>query len=238
MEKNFKLILFDLDNTLYNFKFYWEKSLYYLYKTLNLKIEYEVFVEKFMEIDKKYWQKMEKGECTLIELRINRLCETLEYFGENISREHSQKKFEDFFDSLILMIEPDEKVIKFLSELSKIYKIGILTNGNTIEQKRKIQKLSLDKVFSDLDVLISEELGVEKPNVLAFEKALLHFNVKKEEVIYVGDSIVNDIIGATNAGIKAILYKKYIEVDEEKYLLLKEKYTVIDELSEIFYKLK
>ena len=56
-------------------------------------------------------------------------------------------------------------------------------------------------------VFLSEDLGVEKPNVLFFEKVFESIGpVDKSEVIIVGDSLTSDICGGNNVGIKTCWY--------------------------------
>lgn len=51
----------------------------------------------------------------------------------------------------------------------------------------------------------------EKPKVKSFLKAVELLNVKKEEVVYIGDQIFKDIYGANKSGLDNILVK-YIRI--------------------------
>ena len=51
-------------------------------------------------------------------------------------------------------------------------------------------------------VLISEEVRAYKPHRLLFERAVERFGVMPHEVLHVGDSDVDDIIGAKSAGLQ------------------------------------
>lgn len=53
-------------------------------------------------------------------------------------------------------------------------------------------------------VFSSECLGVYKPNGQFFIKILDHISLKPEEVVYVGDSQIDDIKGPAEAGIRSI----------------------------------
>jgi 2-haloalkanoic acid dehalogenase type II len=50
-------------------------------------------------------------------------------------------------------------------------------------------------------ILISEEVGAYKPHRLVFECALERFGVKPYELLHVGDSDVDDVMGAKAAGL-------------------------------------
>jgi len=49
-------------------------------------------------------------------------------------------------------------------------------------------------------------VGVEKPGKEIFNIACQQLNILNEEACYVGDHFTNDVIGATNAGLRAIWY--------------------------------
>ena len=54
-------------------------------------------------------------------------------------------------------------------------------------------------------IYIGEEIGFSKPNRRAFEFVLRDLDAAAPDVLMVGDSIENDIDGAEQAGIKAVL---------------------------------
>jgi len=81
---------------------------------------------------------------------------------------------------------------------------AIITNGATQVQKAKIEKTGLDKIF-DM-VIISDEVGVSKPDPKIFNIALQNLNIKPEEALFVGDNLENDINGCQKAGLKGIWF--------------------------------
>jgi HAD superfamily hydrolase (TIGR01549 family) len=83
-------------------------------------------------------------------------------------------------------------------------RIGIVTN-NLLEEQR--DKLSYCGLADHVDVLIaSEDVGVSKPDRGIFDIALDRMGVSAEDAVMVGDSWINDIAGAVNAGIRAIWF--------------------------------
>jgi len=52
------------------------------------------------------------------------------------------------------------------------------------------------------DVITSEDVKSYKPNPELFQEALLRYNLDPIEVIHIGDSILSDVCGAQNVGIK------------------------------------
>ena len=93
----------------------------------------------------------------------------------------------------------------------KKIKIGILTNGVGRVQRNKFKCLELDK-YVDC-VVYAKEINKEKPEKESFDSICNMLNVKNNRALMVGDSYKNDIQGAINAGMNAILIKKYLNTD-------------------------
>ncbi|MDR1197834.1 MAG: HAD-IA family hydrolase [Prevotellaceae bacterium] len=69
------------------------------------------------------------------------------------------------------------------------------------------------------EAVTSQELQVEKPDIMMFSIVLSRLNCKPENAIMVGDDIIRDINGANKAGMTAVLltkYKKTVSADEYK----------------------
>ena len=102
-----------------------------------------------------------------------------------------------FVDSVV----PDKKANDFLKNLNqKNISWGIVTNGDE-NQYSKIQKAELTEVCPF--VVVSDIFGTRKPGQEIFEYALKKLGSKKEETLFVGDTIETDIIGAQNFGMKS-----------------------------------
>ncbi|MDE2775914.1 MAG: HAD-IA family hydrolase [Chloroflexota bacterium] len=92
-----------------------------------------------------------------------------------------------------------------LRRLSLSYRLGIVTNGYSDSQRGRLQAAGLLHVFDPL--LISEEVGVAKPDARIFELALTKLRLRPDEVLYVGDSISHDRAGCLRAGIDFCHYR-------------------------------
>ena len=64
-------------------------------------------------------------------------------------------------------------------------------------------------------ILISEEVGVAKPDRRIFEMALAQLDMRREDVLYVGDSISHDREGCISAGIDFCHYCPQPAMDVE-----------------------
>ncbi|MFD5259787.1 HAD family hydrolase [Bacillus wiedmannii] len=98
----------------------------------------------------------------------------------------------------------DQNTIHFLNHIKSHFKIGIITNGSTHRQKAKIINTNLNNYFDT--IIISEEVGLSKPDKRIFELALNKLNVQPEDVLFIGDDLEKDITGPQNANIKGVWF--------------------------------
>lgn len=82
-------------------------------------------------------------------------------------------------------------------------KLAVVSNFDT-RLRPLLDKLGILHLFDE--VIVSAELGIEKPNPMIFETALRRLGVKPEEAIHVGDDRRNDVWGARDAGVTALLW--------------------------------
>lgn len=80
--------------------------------------------------------------------------------------------------------------------------MGIVTNGRTDPQTLTIDTLKLHPYMQT--VIVSERVGVRKPNRQIFEKALDALGIALENTWFVGDHPLNDMLGARSMGMKGI----------------------------------
>ncbi len=99
-------------------------------------------------------------------------------------------------------ILPD--VTTFLENLIKMgKKIALVSNWNS-SMKAFVEKSPLNIYFSN--IYSGTQLQNKKPNPYIFEQAIKDFEINKDEVVHIGNSYIDDIVGAKNASIKAILF--------------------------------
>lgn len=96
--------------------------------------------------------------------------------------------------------EVPAEVKRLVEHVASQHKTGILTNGDGRMQRQKIEHHGLDE-FVDT-VLVSNELGVRKPNHGIFQEA--KDRLPAETFIYIGDTFVQDIIPAREMGFQTI----------------------------------
>lgn len=82
-------------------------------------------------------------------------------------------------------------------------RLAVVSNFDT-RLRPILRELGVGHLFDA--VVVSAEVGVEKPNPVIYEAALKELALKPGEVIHVGDDRRNDVWGARDAGITAWLW--------------------------------
>lgn len=120
--------------------------------------------------------------------------------------------FEDYLNSLEL--NPCAK--QLLSQLSKRYKLGLISNFTYAPViYAALRRLGINRFLNA--VLVSEDVGWRKPNKKIFEEALRRLGAKSEETVYVGDSPLEDIGGAAATGMKTVFVPSQFYTLENLY---------------------
>ncbi|WP_299782684.1 HAD family hydrolase [uncultured Formosa sp.] len=88
----------------------------------------------------------------------------------------------------IVLSKENKETLTYLK--ANMFKIGLITDGRSTQQRNKIKALGLEHFFDD--IIISEEFGSEKPNTNNFK----YFNDKYGEAtyLYIGDNVKKDFI--------------------------------------------
>lgn len=82
------------------------------------------------------------------------------------------------------------------------YKLGLITNGNSYPQNRKLDCSGL-RPYLDLTVICGDE-EVQKPDPLIFRRAAARLGVPVECCLFVGDHPRHDMQAALDAGMQAV----------------------------------
>lgn len=99
-------------------------------------------------------------------------------------------------------LQLDDGVSALLDSLKQRFRLGLITNGPSWTQRAKINQLALARWFDVM--VVSEEFGVEKPDVAIFRHALAQLAVPASHAVMIGDNPDADIRGAHNTGMRAV----------------------------------
>lgn len=192
-----KKILFDIDNTLLDFKLCAETAMRQAFEDWNLEYKSEYF-DVFMRINDQYWRKLEDKEITRDQLYTMRFVDVFKELNIDCDGVLFEKDFVKHLYKSHNKIEGADEILEYLSPNYELY---ITSNSSYEQQLERLKSSNLDKYF--IELYTSEELGYPKPSQeyfdIVFEK--LGFP-NKEEVLIVGDNPHADILGGKEYGIK------------------------------------
>ncbi len=194
-----KAVLFDLDNTLYDFSSAHKLGLRAMaeYGESRFDIPARRFIQSLQLSD---WQlKKEQTNFAACHNRVIICQRMLEMLGLP-SLVTPLELYETYWSTVLHTIKPYSGVVELLGRLQNQHiRTGICTDMTAHIQHRKIAALGL---ADRLDTMVtSEEAGVEKPNPKIFLDCLAKLNVKPDETVFIGDSFERDVCGAHAAGL-------------------------------------
>lgn len=173
------VIVFDLDDTLYNELDYLKSA----YIEISKEVQPNNWKQLYTRLFSLYRNKQDVFDFISITFRLDK-------------KELIQK-----YRNHIPNISPFYGVIDTLQKVkNRKGKLAIITDGRSVTQRNKLKKLGLLPYFDH--IIISEEIGTEKPNELNFKNVEAHFNLKT--YYYIADNFKKDFITPKKLGWKTI----------------------------------
>lgn len=202
----YKVIFVDIDNTLLDFNKCAKESMEKAFKDFGLTFKEELF-DIFIDTNNRLWKDLEKELITKEELRntrwnlIFKKCGIIE---DGI-------KFEIRFEELLAEShQPVDGAMDLLQYLSSKYDVYLVTNGFTKAQTNRISLAGITPYVKEM--FVSESIGHSKPSKEFFDYCLSKIdNIKKDEIIIIGDSLSADIKGGIAFGIDTCWYNHCAE---------------------------
>lgn len=189
-------LLFDADGTLFDFQRAEAIALEKTPSQMGVGVPAD-YAKTYHRINDSLWSTFEAGGLSASDVRIERfrlLFEELGLIGDSFAFG------EAFLSNLIQESTFLADARKLLDQLKQRFQLALLTNGFASVQHARITRLGLDGLFNP--VIISEEVGVAKPDPAIFDIALKGMGCPdKANVLMIGDSLSSDIRGGSNAGI-------------------------------------
>ncbi|KPV62044.1 MAG: putative HAD-hydrolase [Candidatus Bathyarchaeota archaeon BA1] len=172
----------------------------------------EVMEEVDMECDR---IRVEKGREFDLNTQVHMMMEKL---GIPTSNKRLAQNLWDVYAHSVLSVqlraqEGAESILRFLKEGG--YKVGLICNTYHTPSsviKKILRKFGFLHHFDDV-LMFSDEYGLLKPRPEIFLEALLRMGVEPSEALHVGDKPELDILGAKNAGLRAI----HLKITDQPY---------------------
>lgn len=207
-------ILWDVDGTLLDFIAAEKAAIKTLFGEFNLGQCSDEMIKRYSEINKTYWQRLERGEITKQEVLVGRFKEFFKSEGIDISVvEEFNSLYQLRLGDTIVYHDDSLEIIKSLQGRVRQY---IVSNGTVEAQSKKLRLSGLGELVDG--IFLSEHIGVEKPNIEFFDKVLEEIKpADRSSILIVGDSLTSDIQGGNNAGIVTCWYNPLGDKAPDKY---------------------
>ena len=202
--KTYKAIFLDWDDTIGDWGQAEHKALTELYERFGLERLYpsaEAFINAYQPYNLRLWERYGRGEISKEYLHRERFLHTLGEDGSFLpeAADAMGDKFLQLTNKYFSVLPHAAEVVRYLAGK---YPLTIISNGFKEVQYYKFAHSGLADCFAY--TLISEEVGVNKPQPEIFEKALALNGVREDEALMIGDSLTSDMAGAHNAGIDSL----------------------------------
>ena len=198
---NIKAVIFDLDNTLINR----QKA---FIEMLNNKIIETLPVDKKNLVDEAIRDILHWDDNGIVSRSVTfaNYCEKYQVTSM------TSAELNDYWSSISgNEVYLFDDVLEIIAYLKPKYRLAILSNGNAISQRRKLNATNIlhDFEFS----LVSGEVGIHKPDLRIYDYVVKKLNLEPSECVYIGDNYAFDIEASNKAGLKAIFVNRHNKKD-------------------------
>ena len=205
--KKYKHIFFDLDHTLWDFSTNSKLALKQIFEENKLGERgipsFEKFYDKYVPINDRFWARYHNGFVSKEKLRHGRFYDTLKEFNI-LDGELAEIMAESYVTISPKMTALFPDAVEVLQYLQAKYRLHLITNGFAEVQWIKLENSGLKPFFEH--IIISEEVGTQKPDKAIFEIAMNRASTHADECIMIGDNYNTDIAGAQNAGMDQVFF--------------------------------
>lgn len=188
----YEWVLFDADDTLFHFDAF--KGLVLMFSKYGIEFTIEDFAA-YQVVNHQLWIDYQDGKITAQTLQNTRFQTWAERL--NVTTQELNLAFLSAMADICQFMPGAENLLKALSQHAKL---GIITNGFSALQRVRLERMKVESYISVL--VISEEVGVAKPDPKIFERAFEMMDYyDKHKILMVGDNAQSDILGGQNIGI-------------------------------------
>ncbi|MBU1096519.1 MAG: YjjG family noncanonical pyrimidine nucleotidase [Bacteroidetes bacterium] len=206
----YSLLLFDADGTLYDYEkgevFALKKSL----EEFGIENDFDKNLLLYKSINSALWREFELKKISADDLKVERFNRLFTTLNKSVNT----KKFSDvYLENLSKATFIFQGVDHLLEELFPLVPMVIITNGLKQVQRPRFDRSSIGKYMQEY--IISEEIGLQKPDPGIFEYAFRKLNFKeKNSALIIGDNLHSDILGGLNYGIDTCWFNPANQIND------------------------
>ncbi|MFI3177062.1 MAG: YjjG family noncanonical pyrimidine nucleotidase [Eubacteriales bacterium] len=229
MNRKYKYLLWDIDDTLIDFKASQNIALQQCFTDYGIVLT-QKDIQVYNTINKGYWRRLEEGTIEKSVMLQQRFQDFIQYLSvDGLSAKDINTTFQVCIGESAVLYEGAYELCLDAKSLVQQY---VITNGTRIAQEIKLRQTGLDQVLDG--IFISDDVGYQKPDIRFFQHVELHIpNFKKEEALVIGDSLTSDMQGANGAGIDCCWFNPQGKVREEHGIVIHYEIQSLEEVRHI-----
>ena len=201
----YNLFLFDLDDTLLDFRASEKLSFGIALKSLGVTSNIDELFKVYQVENAALWKLFEEAKTTKDHLKVERFRKVFQTYKIDVNPELASSRYLDALPETVVLMDHAVEVCQMLTEYGEI---GVITNGIQSVQSQRIQN---SKIFPFINfVSVSDECGFPKPDVRFFDYTVKKAKLfSKASTIIIGDREEADILGGHNFGIDSCWYNPH-----------------------------
>ena len=204
-----KAVIFDLDDTLISEKEYVRSG--FRQVAINISDEYKLDMNEVYELLLDTFEEDSKNVFNRVLDKLN-ISYEIKYIKKLIDIYRGHKPDIKLYDDAKYILDTLYK---------KGIKLGMITDGYKITQRKKLEALNIEDYFEC--IVVTDELGREfwKPHSKSYEIMKNKLKLDYDEMVYVGDNLSKDFVTANKLGMKTVFINRIegvysrIEMDDE-----------------------
>lgn len=192
-------LIFDLDDTLY----FQQDQFYAAVRQTNFQhttTDIQQLYVNFQTASEAAYLLHDRGEISLAEMRQQRIQQAYASSGIEINTAQGAE-WQLAYERAQGKIELSPVMVELFNQCQRHnIQLGLITNGPSDHQRRKINALGLSRWFSPAQILVSGDIGISKPDERIFHHLVRQLPQKTQRYYYIGDNPQNDMLGALKVG--------------------------------------
>ena len=201
MNPRYSVVLFDADNTLFDFDRAEDLALDWLLEELALPPEEK---EHYLTVNRALWHQFDLGQIAAEDLVVERFRRFLHETGRQADPAELNRAYLAHVGSCPALLPGAEALCRALEPFCTL---AIVTNGMPSVQHSRMARSGIAELFSGL--FISGEMGCRKPERQFFEQVFHGLGLGEEDkhrTVMVGDNLLSDIKGGRDFGLDTIWF--------------------------------
>ena len=197
----YRYLFFDADGTLFDFDEAERRAMRLMGSEMGIAFT-DDHLDCYQQANLSCWKAFERGEVTLAQLKTERFVRFGNACNLTLDPEESSRRYQDQLKGQGILYQDTVCVLTTLK--GRGFTLYLASNGIAEVQRGRIEAAGVGHYFDD--IFISEEMGVQKPDIRYFAMMLERTALAdcKDACLMIGDSLSSDIKGGMESGLDTL----------------------------------